>query len=107
MILLLNTLIRGLDSKLKLITYPFQPAAEIIAFRMGELRGLSRWRARYQGIGLDETLINNATEKAGMILVQVERFIRVLSTVVQQVCFDLESLLLFYFIIEQFSCVFC
>ncbi|XP_062013274.1 anaphase-promoting complex subunit 4 [Rosa rugosa] len=61
-----------------------QPAAEIIAFRMGELRGLSRWRARYQGIGLDETLINNATEKAGMILVQVERFIRVLSSVVQQ-----------------------
>lgn len=64
----------------------FQPAAEIIGFRMGELRGLSRWRARYQGVGLDETLINNATEKAGMLLVQVERFMRVLSSVVQQVC---------------------
>lgn len=63
-----------------------QPAAEIIGFRMGELRGLSRWRARYQGVGLDETLINNATEKAGMLLVQVERFMRVLSSVVQQVC---------------------
>ncbi|KAK9267431.1 hypothetical protein L1049_009857 [Liquidambar formosana] len=61
-----------------------QPAAEIIGFRMGELRGLSRWRARYQGIGLNETLINNATEKAGIFLVQVERFMRVLSSVVQQ-----------------------
>ncbi|KAE7995578.1 hypothetical protein FH972_000358 [Carpinus fangiana] len=61
-----------------------QPAAEIVGFRMGELRGLSRWRARYQGVGLDETLINDATEKAGMLLVQVERFMRVLSSVVQQ-----------------------
>ena len=62
-----------------------QPAAEIIGFRMGELRGLSRWRTRFHGIGLDETLINNATEKSGMLLVQVERFMRVLSSVVQQV----------------------
>ncbi|KAL0310674.1 UNVERIFIED_CONTAM: Anaphase-promoting complex subunit [Sesamum angustifolium] len=61
-----------------------QPAAEIIGFRMGELRGLSKWRARYLGIGLDEKLIDNATEKAGMLLVQIERFIRVLSSVVQQ-----------------------
>ncbi|MCI60523.1 anaphase-promoting complex subunit 4, partial [Trifolium medium] len=63
-----------------------QPAAELIGFRMGELRGLSRWRARYHGIGLDEPLISNATEKAGMLLVQVERFMRVLSSVLQQVC---------------------
>ncbi|XP_022720526.1 anaphase-promoting complex subunit 4-like isoform X2 [Durio zibethinus] len=61
-----------------------QPAAEIIVFRMGELRGLSRWRTRFKGIGLDETLIDNATEKSGMLLVQVERFMRVLSSVVQQ-----------------------
>ncbi|KAK4491683.1 hypothetical protein RD792_002449 [Penstemon davidsonii] len=61
-----------------------QPAAEIIGFRMGELRGLSKWRARYRGIGLDENLIDNATEEAGMFLVQVERFSRVLSSVVQQ-----------------------
>ncbi|XP_054802948.1 anaphase-promoting complex subunit 4 isoform X2 [Prosopis cineraria] len=61
-----------------------QPATEVIAFRMGELRGLSRWRARYYGIGLDESLLNNATEKAGMLLVQVERFMRILSSVVQQ-----------------------
>ncbi|XAR53667.1 hypothetical protein NMG60_11022305 [Bertholletia excelsa] len=61
-----------------------QPAAEIIGFRMGELRGLSKWRARFQGVGLDEPLINNATEKAGMLLVQIERFMRVLSSVVQQ-----------------------
>ncbi|KAL6538630.1 Anaphase-promoting complex subunit 4 [Orobanche gracilis] len=61
-----------------------QPAAEIIAFRMGEIRGLSKWRSRYLGIGLDENLFDNATEKAGMMLVQIERFIRTLSAVVQQ-----------------------
>ncbi|XP_047166127.1 anaphase-promoting complex subunit 4 isoform X1 [Vigna umbellata] len=61
-----------------------QPAVEVIGFRIGELRGLSRWRARYHSIGLDESLINNATEKAGTLLVQVERFMRVLSSVVQQ-----------------------
>lgn len=62
-----------------------QPAVEIIAFRMGELRGLSKWRARYQGIGLEEKLIENATERAGMLLIQVERFLRILSSVLQQV----------------------
>ncbi|KAG9455951.1 hypothetical protein H6P81_000459 [Aristolochia fimbriata] len=61
-----------------------QPAAEIIAFRSGELKGLSRWRARYRSIGLDEKLVNNAMEKAGMLLVQVERFLRVLSGVAYQ-----------------------
>ncbi|KAM7255303.1 hypothetical protein ACFE04_020544 [Oxalis oulophora] len=61
-----------------------QPAAEIIAFRVGELRGLSRWRARYKAIGLDESLVNDATEKAGMLLIQIERFMKVLSSVVQQ-----------------------
>ncbi|XP_071722083.1 anaphase-promoting complex subunit 4-like [Rutidosis leptorrhynchoides] len=61
-----------------------QPAAEIIAFRVGELRGLSKWRARYKGIGLDESLVNDATEKAGMLLVQMERFMKVFSSVVQQ-----------------------
>ncbi|CAK9141794.1 unnamed protein product [Ilex paraguariensis] len=68
----------------QLVLDHLQPAAEIVAFRMGELRGLSKWRARYQGIGLDETLMDNATEKAGMFLIQVERFMRVLSSVVQQ-----------------------
>ncbi|XP_058067939.1 anaphase-promoting complex subunit 4 isoform X2 [Magnolia sinica] len=61
-----------------------QPATEIIGFRIGELKGLSRWRARYQSIGLDENLIHNATEKAGMLLVQVERFLRVLAGVTYQ-----------------------
>ncbi|CAI9087607.1 OLC1v1021715C1 [Oldenlandia corymbosa var. corymbosa] len=61
-----------------------QPAAEIIVFRMGELRGLSRWRARYHNIGLDEILIENATEKAGMLLVQIQRCMIILSSVTQQ-----------------------
>ncbi|XP_074307631.1 anaphase-promoting complex subunit 4 [Silene latifolia] len=61
-----------------------QPAAEIIGFRMGELRGLSRWRARYGGIGLDEKLMDNATEKVGMFIMQIVRFVQILSPVVQQ-----------------------
>ncbi|KAJ4703377.1 Anaphase-promoting complex subunit 4-like protein [Melia azedarach] len=75
----------GAGKELQLVVLDhLQPAAEIIGFRMGELRGLSRWRARFQGIGLDEKLINNAAESSGMFLVQVERFMRVLSSVVQQ-----------------------
>ncbi|KAJ0016887.1 hypothetical protein Pint_10737 [Pistacia integerrima] len=75
----------GAGKELQLIVLDhLQPAAEMIGFRMGELRGLSRWRVRYQGIGLDEMLINHASEKSGMFLVQVERFMRVLSSVVQQ-----------------------
>ncbi|CAO2842717.1 unnamed protein product [Amaranthus hypochondriacus] len=61
-----------------------QPAAEIIGFRMGELRGFSRWPARYGGIGLDEKLIHDATEKVGMLLVQVVRFVQILSSVTPQ-----------------------
>ncbi|XP_076927308.1 anaphase-promoting complex subunit 4-like [Bidens hawaiensis] len=61
-----------------------QPAAEMIGFRLGELRGLSKWRSRYQSVGLNQNLINNAIEKAGMFLVQVQRFMTVLSSSVQQ-----------------------
>nr|AGN12862.1 putative anaphase-promoting complex subunit 4 [Leavenworthia alabamica] len=75
----------GTGKELQLVILDhLQPAAEIIGFRMGELRGLSRWRARYQGIGLDEILLNEATENAGLLLVQVQRFMMVLSSVVQQ-----------------------
>jgi hypothetical protein len=71
---------------------------------MGELRGLSRWRARYKGVGLDETLINDATEKAGMLLVQVERFMRVLSSVVQQVCLSEDPFFYFWKLLLTFKC---
>ncbi|KAJ3695373.1 hypothetical protein LUZ60_000750 [Juncus effusus] len=59
----------------------FQPALEIIGFRVGELRGLSRWRARFKNIGLNEKLMDNVSESAGMLLVQDERFSRVLAIV--------------------------
>ncbi|ESQ55223.1 hypothetical protein EUTSA_v10024471mg [Eutrema salsugineum] len=75
----------GTGKELQLVVLDhLQPAAEIIGFRMGELRGLSRWRARYQGIGLDEKLLNEATENAGLLLVQVQRFMMVLSSIVNQ-----------------------
>ncbi|KAM7530711.1 hypothetical protein LguiB_034121 [Lonicera macranthoides] len=73
----------GKDLQLIVLDH-LQPAAEMIGFRMGELRGLSRWRARYRGIGLDEKLIDKAAEKAGIFLIQVERFMKVLSSAVQQ-----------------------
>ncbi|KAL4182138.1 hypothetical protein AMTRI_Chr12g241020 [Amborella trichopoda] len=60
------------------------PAAEMIGFRIGELKGLSRWPARFQIIGLDEKLIDRATENAGMFLVQVERLLRILSVSLYQ-----------------------
>ena len=63
-----------------------QPAAEIVAFRIGELRGLSRWRARMRRIGLHDTLMENAMENAGMLLVQVERLLRTLADTNGQVC---------------------
>lgn len=66
-------------------SFGVQPAAEMIGFRLGELRGLSKWRSRYKSVGLDESLIDNATEKAGILLIQVERFMRVLASSVQQV----------------------
>ncbi|CAI0468364.1 unnamed protein product [Linum tenue] len=40
--------------------------------------------SRFQVIGLDETLVAYATEKSGMMLVQVEQFMRVLTSVEQQ-----------------------
>lgn len=81
----ITKLVCGAGKELQVIVLEhLQPAAEIIGFRLGELRGLSKWRSRYQGVGLDETLIDNATEKAGMLLIQVERFMRVLSASVQQ-----------------------
>ncbi|KAL3345404.1 hypothetical protein AABB24_024396 [Solanum stoloniferum] len=77
--------VNGAGKELQLIVLDhLQPAAEIIGFRIGELRGLSKWRALYEGIGLDEKLMDNATERAGMLLVQIERFMRVLASVVQQ-----------------------
>ncbi|KAI5656969.1 hypothetical protein M9H77_25762 [Catharanthus roseus] len=80
-----SKVICGAGKELQLIVLDhLQPAVEIIAFRMGELRGLSKWRARYRGIGLEEKLIENATERAGMLLIQVERFLRILSSVLQQ-----------------------
>ncbi|KAF8689842.1 hypothetical protein HU200_041473 [Digitaria exilis] len=58
-----------------------QPAVEIISFRLAELRGLARWRSRFQIIGLDEKLIDGVTESIGMLVVQVERFSRVAAIV--------------------------
>ncbi|GER31646.1 anaphase promoting complex subunit [Striga asiatica] len=60
-----------------------ETSIEIIAFRMGVLRGLSKWRACYLGMGLHENLIDHATWKTGKLLVQIERIIRILSSVVQ------------------------
>lgn len=70
---------------LRYAVHSLQPSAEIIAFRIGELIGLSKWRACYQGIGMDRKCIDLAVEKSGMFLVQVERFVRVLAMVLYEV----------------------
>lgn len=64
-----------------------QPAVEIISFRLAELRGLARWRSRFEIIGLDENLIDGVTESIGMLVVQVERFSRVEATALYLVPF--------------------
>lgn len=69
------------------MTCLLQPAVEIISFRLAELRGLARWRSRFQNVGLDEKLIYGVTEKIGMLVVQVERFSRVAATVLYLVPF--------------------
>ncbi|GAA0164098.1 hypothetical protein LIER_19814 [Lithospermum erythrorhizon] len=81
----MSKVVCGAGKELQLVVLNhLQPAAEIIGFRLGELKGLSKWRARFHGIGLDEKLVDNATEKAGMMLVHIERFLGVLSSVLQQ-----------------------
>lgn len=78
-----SKVVNGAGKELHVIIHEhLQPAVEMIGFRVGELRGLSRWHARFQSIGLDERLIENATEKSGMLLVQVERFAKVLAVVI-------------------------
>ncbi|KAG0473509.1 hypothetical protein HPP92_015366 [Vanilla planifolia] len=78
----LSKTINGAGKELQVIIREhLQPAVEIIGFRVGELLGLSRWHALFGNIGLDELLILNASEKTGMLLVQVERFARVLAVV--------------------------
>ncbi|CAN6450184.1 unnamed protein product [Victoria cruziana] len=67
-----------------IISEHLQPAVEIIGFRVGELRALSRFRARYCTIGLDEKLIDHLEEKAGMLSIQVERLSRILAVTLLQ-----------------------
>lgn len=79
----LKRLSKTMDTALRelhvVISEHLQPVAEILAFRVGELRGISRWRARLQSIGLNEKLVDQAMEDAGMVLVQVEHLLRIVS----------------------------
>eukprot|EP01018_Ginkgo_biloba_P039857 Gb_32209 [translate_table: standard] len=84
----LRSLAKSIDSAGKelhgIIGEHLQPAAEIIAFRVGELKGLSRWHSRLQNIGLEEKLIDQAMEDAGMLVIQIERLLRILSETLYQ-----------------------
>ncbi|CAM6129711.1 unnamed protein product [Calypogeia fissa] len=62
-----------------IIAEHMQATAEIITFRLGELRGLSRWKARLGCVGLEEALLDGALEHAGMLLVQLERLLHIIS----------------------------
>ncbi|MCO5603136.1 hypothetical protein L7F22_057283 [Adiantum nelumboides] len=84
----LKRLSKTMDTALRelhvVISEHLQPVAEILAFRVGELRGISRWRARLQSIGLEEKLVDGAMEDAGMLLVQIERLLRIISDTAAQ-----------------------
>lgn len=84
----LKRLAKNIDSTGKemhtIIGDHLQPAAEVLAFRVGELKGLSRWHLRLQSIGLDENLVDQAMEDAGMLVVQIERLLRILSETLYQ-----------------------
>ena len=67
------------------ILWTLQPVAEILAFRIGELRGISRWRSRLESIGLEDKLLDQTMEDAGMVLLQVERVLRIVSDTTAQV----------------------
>ncbi|BBN15342.1 anaphase-promoting complex subunit 4 [Marchantia polymorpha subsp. ruderalis] len=79
----LKRLAKSIDTASKelysVLSEHMQPAAEIIAFRLGELRGLARWHARLACVGLEESLMDRALEHAGMLLVQLERLLRIVS----------------------------
>lgn len=53
-----------------------QLAGEMIAFRLGELLALSRYGKRFKSVGLEEHLMDRAMEDAGMVMVQIERVLR-------------------------------
>lgn len=84
----LKRLAKNIDSTGKemhsIIGGHLQPAAEVLSFRVGELKGLSRWHLRLQSIGLDENLVDQAMEDAGMLVVQIERLLRILSETIYQ-----------------------
>ncbi|KAH7444281.1 hypothetical protein KP509_02G071700 [Ceratopteris richardii] len=84
----LKRLSKTMDAALRelhvVIAEHLQPVAEILAFRVGELRGISRWKARLRSIGLDEKLVDQAMENSGMVLIQIERLLRVIADKVAQ-----------------------
>ncbi|GLJ27077.1 hypothetical protein SUGI_0530760 [Cryptomeria japonica] len=66
-----------------IIDESLKPASDEIAFRIGELKGFSEWGARFQSIGLEENMVHQAMEDSGMLVVQIERLLRVLSETVK------------------------
>eukprot|EP00850_Spirogloea_muscicola_P007000 SM000034S12754 [mRNA] locus=s34:530460:536094:- [translate_table: standard] len=53
-----------------------QPAVENVLFRLGEVRGLARWKSQAALLGLTEDLVELALERAGIVIVQSERVLR-------------------------------
>eukprot|EP00850_Spirogloea_muscicola_P004727 SM000020S06077 [mRNA] locus=s20:930820:936424:+ [translate_table: standard] len=53
-----------------------QPAVENVLFRLGEVRGLARWKSQAALLGLTEDSVELALERGGMVIVQSERVLR-------------------------------
>ncbi|KAH9305044.1 hypothetical protein KI387_009448, partial [Taxus chinensis] len=83
----LKRLAKNIDSAGKemrtIIDDSLKPAADEIAFRVGELKGFSEWHSHFQSIGLEENMVDKVMEDSGMLVVQIERLLRVLSETVK------------------------
>jgi hypothetical protein len=62
-----------------------QPVLEVLTFRLGELRGLARWKARLGPIGVNEPALEEALEYSGQMMVHTERLMRKTATLCGEV----------------------
>lgn len=76
---------KALDSActrvLSLVQNNLHQAVEEVVFRLSEMRGLARWKDRYESIGLDAPVVNAVLDNAGGLLMKVEEVRRTMTEV--------------------------
>eukprot|EP00898_Chlorokybus_atmophyticus_P001412 jgi/Chlat1/2271/Chrsp17S02791 len=76
-----------------LLHHNFVPAVEVWLFRLGELRGILRWKSRAAAIGLTAASVERAIAAASALRIRCEAFIRLLGNVKKQYSAFLDWLL--------------